>query len=268
MKALECPVCLDVIKYPMKMCVKGHLMCTDCVSRWTTCPTCQGDLVVDNPVCIRHLLESLPRTCQNSANGCNKLIKKGSSHEMFCEFRIVECYDCDKNKNKVIANQLLLHYRLHHSLDRIIFTKTLPKFKWENFDFRCSRVTRDLVYMFDILFCIKTEYSCEMKQVKIMLEAIPIGEFKGDYYLSASVVNGKFGFRSTVKAFIREANYLSNQEANDESDGMNQFYMVIPGVHFYHLIKRVGSIIIFELEIFEDLQDKIDDDFTSALLQQ
>ena len=32
---LECPVCLDHITPPIKQCVKGHLVCTDCYPRYT-----------------------------------------------------------------------------------------------------------------------------------------------------------------------------------------------------------------------------------------
>ena len=39
---LECPVCLDHITPPVKQCVKGHLVCSDCFPRLPHCPTCRS----------------------------------------------------------------------------------------------------------------------------------------------------------------------------------------------------------------------------------
>ena len=36
---LECPVCLDHITPPIKQCIKGHLVCTDCFPHLPHCPT-------------------------------------------------------------------------------------------------------------------------------------------------------------------------------------------------------------------------------------
>ena len=41
---LECPVCLDHITPPIKQCIKGHLMCSDCFPRLHHCPTCRGSM--------------------------------------------------------------------------------------------------------------------------------------------------------------------------------------------------------------------------------
>jgi len=41
---LECPVCLDHIVPPVRQCVKGHLVCSDCFPRLPHCPTCRGEM--------------------------------------------------------------------------------------------------------------------------------------------------------------------------------------------------------------------------------
>lgn len=40
----ECPVCMDYALPPILQCQSGHIVCSACRSKLSTCPTCRGSL--------------------------------------------------------------------------------------------------------------------------------------------------------------------------------------------------------------------------------
>jgi hypothetical protein len=40
----ECPVCFDYVLPPILQCQSGHLVCSNCRLKLTSCPTCSGPL--------------------------------------------------------------------------------------------------------------------------------------------------------------------------------------------------------------------------------
>lgn len=67
----ECPVCFDFVLPPIIQCQNGHLVCSSCRTKITTCPTCRIPISSN----IRNLpMEKLATTmmfpCKYSSSGC------------------------------------------------------------------------------------------------------------------------------------------------------------------------------------------------------
>jgi hypothetical protein len=44
LKELECPVCMQYMVPPIKLCTNGHTTCSKCRERVKLCPTCRAEL--------------------------------------------------------------------------------------------------------------------------------------------------------------------------------------------------------------------------------
>lgn len=90
---LECPVCLDHITPPIKQCVKGHLMCTDCFPRLNHCPTCRGTLSEERNLAMEQVAGLLKYPCRYHPMGCKEAftLNKKAAHEKDCPFLQLKC---------------------------------------------------------------------------------------------------------------------------------------------------------------------------------
>lgn len=58
LELLECPVCFDCMMPPVYQCREGHALCSSCLLKVKTCPTCRA-----NPVDVRcRVLDRLAET--------------------------------------------------------------------------------------------------------------------------------------------------------------------------------------------------------------
>jgi len=115
-KALECPVCLDIIMDPpVFICEnsQGHSMCFNCHKsiqlKDKICPVCRGPMENRRNVCLESLVESMPNKVTCRSEGCHfKRSKEAvvAKHEESCEYRLVPCGQCD---SKVTVEQLSEH---------------------------------------------------------------------------------------------------------------------------------------------------------------
>ena len=99
---LECPVCLETIKYPpVFLCNNRHELCHKCRKRLKAerkpCPVCNGELTNAMARAVEKMLEELPKTyCKHE--GCTfsrsdtELVK--SHEERDCRMKPVKCEVC------------------------------------------------------------------------------------------------------------------------------------------------------------------------------
>ncbi len=105
----ECPVCFDYALPPILQCQSGHIVCSQCRQKLSSCPTCRGPLGKIYkmklkkfkcnilPGNIRNLgMEKVADTilfpCKYQTNGCllNLVHKHKLEHEDCCDFRPVK----------------------------------------------------------------------------------------------------------------------------------------------------------------------------------
>lgn len=90
----ECPVCFDYVLPPIIQCQNGHLVCSSCRQKLTSCPTCRVPIATN----IRNLpMEKLATTmmfpCKYSSSGClaSFLYTDKLDHEDSCEYKPYSC---------------------------------------------------------------------------------------------------------------------------------------------------------------------------------
>ena len=104
-KALECPVCLDIIMDPpVFICdnYQGHSMCSNChksiQQNDKMCPVCRGPMGNRRNLGLESLVENIPNKVTCRFQGCVFKRSKGSvvvKHEQSCEYRLVPCGQCN-----------------------------------------------------------------------------------------------------------------------------------------------------------------------------
>lgn len=115
----ECPICFDYAVPPIYQCQNGHLVCQQCSSKITHCPTCR--VAITEPS-IRNLqLDRLANTfefpCKYNFNGCNwkSYWFDKREHELNCEYISYSC-PCPGSSCKWtgLLSQVMQHLSEHH----------------------------------------------------------------------------------------------------------------------------------------------------------
>ncbi|XP_020759235.2 E3 ubiquitin-protein ligase SIAH1-like [Odocoileus virginianus] len=89
----ECPVCFDCALPPILQCPNGHLICSECRSRLTRCPTCRELLTPIRNLAMEKLAVSVLFPCKYATFGCEITMPptEKADHEEHCEFRPCCC---------------------------------------------------------------------------------------------------------------------------------------------------------------------------------
>jgi hypothetical protein len=92
----ECPVCFDYALPPILQCQSGHIVCSQCRQKLSSCPTCRGPLGNIRNLGMEKVADTILFPCKYQTNGCllNLMHKHKLEHEDCCDFRPV--------KNKII----------------------------------------------------------------------------------------------------------------------------------------------------------------------
>jgi len=90
---LECPVCLDYMVPPIKMCQTGHSICQTCRSKLLSCPLCQKVFLEVRNISLENVIHKIHFPCVNKSLGCNAKspIKQRDAHKGNCPFREYDC---------------------------------------------------------------------------------------------------------------------------------------------------------------------------------
>ena len=87
----ECPVCFDYALPPILQCQSGHIVCSQCRQKLSSCPTCRGPLGNIRNLGMEKVADTIVFPCKYQTNGCltSLLHKHKLEHEDGCDFRPV-----------------------------------------------------------------------------------------------------------------------------------------------------------------------------------
>lgn len=139
-KALECPICKEMLKAPIFVCVRNHQICESCLQASRKCPKCEEVFAdiddTDRNYFAEDIIRRLPMPCANRRSGCNEIHKgeEKDAHEKICEFRPYQCPEpqCSETLKK---SHLLKHFQSKHNncpreTEATVFDSTVHKKKW------------------------------------------------------------------------------------------------------------------------------------------
>ena len=93
LRDLECPVCMEYMVPPIKLCMSGHNICSRC--RWTVqrCPTCRAKFSEIRNVALENIVRRQMYPCANRQNGCLDLfsIEHIAEHQAVCVHGKIKC---------------------------------------------------------------------------------------------------------------------------------------------------------------------------------
>jgi hypothetical protein len=104
LEELECPVCMEYLSSPIKMCENGHNVCGGCKERLAECPTCRGEFLNVRNIVLEKFAARAVYPCKNREAGCAETFTANGkgSHLAECLFQSRECpfrklsgVDCD-----------------------------------------------------------------------------------------------------------------------------------------------------------------------------
>jgi len=90
---LECPVCMQYMVPPIKLCTNGHNICSKCRERVQCCPTCRAEFSGIRNVALENIASRLTYPCVNRKNGClsSFSFQNIAEHQDVCEYRKIKC---------------------------------------------------------------------------------------------------------------------------------------------------------------------------------
>jgi E3 ubiquitin-protein ligase SIAH1 len=93
LKELECPVCMEYMVPPIKMCTNGHNICSKCRTRVQYCPTCRAEFLEIRNLALENIARRLKYPCVNRQNGCLHLfsIEHIAEHQAACVYGNIKC---------------------------------------------------------------------------------------------------------------------------------------------------------------------------------
>ncbi|CAF0782429.1 unnamed protein product [Adineta ricciae] len=89
----ECPVCFDYALPPILQCQSGHIVCSQCRQKLSSCPTCRGPLGNIRNLGMEKVADTILFPCKYQTNGCllSLMHKHKLEHEDGCDFRPYMC---------------------------------------------------------------------------------------------------------------------------------------------------------------------------------
>ena len=180
---LECPVCMEYMVPPIKLCTNGHNICSKCTGSIQRCPTCRSKFSVVRNVALEIIARKLKYPCANRQSGCLELfsIEHIAKHNDGCVYGKIKCplhlrKKCSWNGLK---NDLKKHAKAAH-----------PKYFREVSKFRCPQLSwcLGILYCFDELFTCYLEkrngrYYCAVQLIGTSSEA---SKYKCEFTLRAA----------------------------------------------------------------------------------
>ena len=115
---LECPVCMQYMVPPIKLCTNGHNICSRCRQSVQYCPTCRAEFLQTRNVALEHIIRRQKYPCANKQGGCHDLL----SIEHIAEHNAVSLYGkikcplnlCKKCFWNGLKNDLKEHVKAAH----------------------------------------------------------------------------------------------------------------------------------------------------------
>jgi len=118
LKHLECPVCMEYMVPPIKLCRNGHTICSTCKGRFERCPTCRAEFSEIRCLVLEDIARSQKHPCVNRQSGCLELFsfEHIAEHRAVCAYGNIKCpfhlkYTCSwiGFKNDLIEHAFAAH---------------------------------------------------------------------------------------------------------------------------------------------------------------
>ncbi|XP_069675847.1 E3 ubiquitin-protein ligase sina-like [Periplaneta americana] len=115
-KLLVCPVCYEYMVPPLMQCRRGHMVCVDCKSSFTSCPTCRSKFVNMRNRAMEDVAYNLIYPCKNANLGCQhrSKLEDREHHEGNCTFKSFRCVDAPRCGWSGTRAELLQHVGQFH----------------------------------------------------------------------------------------------------------------------------------------------------------
>jgi hypothetical protein len=93
LKELECPVCVQYMVPPIKLCMNGHNICSKCRESVQRCPTCRSKFSKIRNVALENIARSQKYPCANRQSGCLEFfsIEHIAKHQAGCVYGKIKC---------------------------------------------------------------------------------------------------------------------------------------------------------------------------------
>jgi E3 ubiquitin-protein ligase SIAH1 len=93
LKDLECPVCMEYMMPPIKMCTNGHNICSKCRERVQCCPACRAKFSEIRNVALENIARRHKYPCSNWQSGCLDLlpVEHIARHHVACVYGKIKC---------------------------------------------------------------------------------------------------------------------------------------------------------------------------------
>jgi E3 ubiquitin-protein ligase SIAH1 len=83
---LECPVCFECMRSPIRLCRNGHNICSKCRPRLNQCPTCRQSFLLTRNVALETLAEQCLEKCGNHDVGCD--VKEANIQDIIAHMEV------------------------------------------------------------------------------------------------------------------------------------------------------------------------------------
>ena len=90
---LRCPLCSEYCRPPLKGCLKGHLVCNNCISKSKLCSKCGMKMSHETNCAMNQVAGLMKFPCVNRTEGCTfqSRWKDMPCHETICPYLVVSC---------------------------------------------------------------------------------------------------------------------------------------------------------------------------------
>jgi hypothetical protein len=151
LKELECPVCLEYMSSPIKMCENGHNICGSCKERLLNCPTCRGTFLNVRNVALEKLAATAIYPCKNCEAGCEETftLDDRNKHLSVCVYQSRKCpFACSWTG---ILSDIPVHIRTVHESG---IAEAPEHFNVKLLDLLRGRIYYQLVLVMGEFFCL------------------------------------------------------------------------------------------------------------------
>lgn len=164
---LECSVCLEFAKAPVRQCINSHICCCSC-EHLNICPICRYPFAYRNAI-ISKIVNTFINRCLFKKYGCSKVLRplEYDYHIESCSYRRIQCKICFQ---QVFAYRFRNHILAKHPESSWMTDSN--KLYWKNFDFNKNSHKIEIVQAFDQLFWYCFSYNTLEHSINIAVQFI------------------------------------------------------------------------------------------------
>jgi hypothetical protein len=160
LEELECPVCMEYMASPIKMCENGHNICEGCKEGLSECPTCRGEFINVRNIVLEKFASTAVYPCKNKETGCKETftLEDRANHLSECLFQSKECPFRKLSGVECPWTGTLSDIAVHLVAEHDSETAEMPQnFKAELLDFAVGEPYRRAIFILGELFYLAWE---------------------------------------------------------------------------------------------------------------